>query len=108
MTQVDAVKRRMLAIQIGKVKHRMFTDAEVQAVQPLLPLSVLRTRLEQTDFDIERMRSEVETATYQVFENTKRLRPVDASTGEIQKLDEITWPDGTVMQWPAMARGRQA
>jgi len=94
--------------QVVAVKHRMFTDAEVQAVQPLVPLAVLRARLEQTGFDLARMRTEVETARYQVFENVERLRPVDKSTGETRKLDEITWPDGTVMQWAAMARGRQA
>lgn len=93
--------------QVHDVKQRMFTDAEVQAAQPNMPLSVLRARLAEIGFDLARLRAEIESSTYRVFEHCKDLQPVDAATGEIRKLDEITWPDGTVMRWAAMARGRQ-
>ena len=79
-----------LSRQVKAVSHRMFTDAEVQAVQPNIDLRVLRKRLEATGFDMARLRAEVFTSTYRIYD--------DAG------VDEITWPDGTSARWSQKGR----
>lgn len=80
-TKRDAAEIKL----VRSVKHRMFTDAEVQAVQPNVALSVLRDRLEAVGFNLGQLRIDVENAIYRVYDK--------------QGEDEIVWPDDTVARW---------
>lgn len=70
------------AIAVGQ---RMFTDAEVQAVQPNVDLRVLRHRLMVLGFNFEQLRRDVSTSTYRIY--------------DAEGVDEITWPDGMQARW---------
>lgn len=84
--------------RLAKVRHRLAaTDQQLMAMSSIIPLAALRARLEQRDFDVDKLRADI--AEHPMI-TASNMSAIHGYRDQRDGIIEVRWPDGTRWRRP--------